>query len=73
MSQDNVSDELGLVGECKRRTMTRYERGDRNPKFERVIKIASILNVSVDAVKIYEYKNAIDIIYTLLWLEEIIT
>ena len=30
MSQDEVSDKLGLTGECKRRTMTRYERGDRN-------------------------------------------
>ena len=29
MSQDEVSDKLGLTGECKRRTMTRYERGDR--------------------------------------------
>ena len=32
MTQDNVSDKLGLTGECKRRTMTRYEKGDRNPK-----------------------------------------
>ena len=24
MTQDNVSDKLGLIGECKRRTMTRY-------------------------------------------------
>ena len=25
VSQDYVSDNLGLIGECKRRTMTRYE------------------------------------------------
>ena len=25
MTQDEVSDKLGLTGECKRRTMTRYE------------------------------------------------
>lgn len=25
MTHDNVSDKLGLTGECKRRTMTRYE------------------------------------------------
>ena len=25
LSQDFVSDELGITGECKRRTMTRYE------------------------------------------------
>lgn len=27
MSQDEVSDKLGLTGESKRRTMARYERG----------------------------------------------
>jgi len=26
MTQDEVSDKLGITGECKRRTMTRYER-----------------------------------------------
>ena len=30
MTQDDVSDKLGLTGECKRRTITRYEKGDRN-------------------------------------------
>ena len=25
-SQDYVSDKLGITGECKRRTMTRYEK-----------------------------------------------
>ena len=33
VSQDYVSDNLGITGECKRRTMTRYERGNRNPKW----------------------------------------
>lgn len=26
MSQDEVSDKIGITGECKRRTMTRYEK-----------------------------------------------
>jgi len=39
MTQDNVSDKLGLTGECKRRTMTRYEKGDRNPKDGRTLEI----------------------------------
>ena len=30
----------------KRRSMTRYEKGDRNPKDERVRQIAKLLNVS---------------------------
>ena len=36
LTQDNVSDKLGLTGECKRRSMARYERGDRVPKDERL-------------------------------------
>ena len=65
MTQDNVSDKLGLTGECKRRTMTRYEKGDRNPKFDRTLEIARKLNISVNAIKKYDYKDPIDIIYIL--------
>lgn len=32
MTQEGVSDKLDLTGECKRRTITRYEKGDRNSK-----------------------------------------
>lgn len=41
MTQDDVSDKLGFTGECKRRTMTRYEKGNRNPKEERTMEIAT--------------------------------
>ena len=34
LTQDDVSDSLGLTSECKRRTMTRYEKGQRVPKEE---------------------------------------
>lgn len=44
MTQDNVSDKLELTGECKRRTMTRYEKGNRNLKEERVREIAKPLH-----------------------------
>lgn len=72
MTQDDVSDKLGLTGECKRRTMTRYEKGDRNPKEDRALEIAKILNVNINSIKKYEYKEPIDIVYTLMWLEELI-
>ena len=42
MTQDDVSDKLGLTGECKRRTMTRYEKGNRNPKDDRTSEIAML-------------------------------
>lgn len=53
MTQDNVSDKLGLTGECKRRTMTRYEKGNRNPKEDRAREIANILDVNYNAIKKY--------------------
>ena len=52
MTQDEVSDKLGLTGECKRKTMTRYEKGDRNPKEDRTLELSKILNISYNAIKI---------------------
>lgn len=40
MTQDEVSDKLGLDGENKRRCMARYERDDRCPKKERLLELA---------------------------------
>lgn len=72
MSQDEVSDKLGITGECKRRTMTRYEKGGRNPKDERTMEIAHILNVNINAIKHYDFKKPTYIIYFFMWMEEII-
>lgn len=72
MTQDEVSDKLGLTEECKRRTMTRYEKGKRNPKDKRTMELAKILNVDMTSIKNYNYKDVKDIIYTLMWLEELI-
>ena len=46
MTQDEVSDKLGLDGENKRRSMARYESGDRKPKENRLLEIANILKVN---------------------------
>jgi len=51
LTQDEVSDKLGLTGESKRRTMARYERGDRTPKEDRLLEIANILNISEKTVR----------------------
>lgn len=72
MTQDNVSDKLGLTGECKRRTMTRYEKGNRNPKEDRAREIANILDVNYNAIKKYDFIETIGIIYYLMWLEELL-
>ena len=72
MTQDDVASKLGLNGESKRKVMTRYEKGGRTPKKERVIELAKMFNVSPNAIKHYTFNDPIDIIYTLLWMEELI-
>ena len=72
MSQDEVSDILGLNGECKRRTMTRYEKGDRNPKLKRLEEISSILKVNINSLKEYDFNNPIDVVYIFMWMAELI-
>lgn len=70
MTQDDLSDKLGITGENKRRTMTRYEKGERVPKEDRTRIIADILKVNYNSIKKYDYKNPVDVVYTLMWLEE---
>ena len=63
-----MSDNLGITGENKRRTMTRYEKVERNPKNDRTKIIADILKVNYNVIKKYDYKNPVDVVYTLMWL-----
>ena len=69
LTQDDVSDSLGLTGECKRRTMTRYEKGERAPKEERLKVLAKILLTNINLIKVYDFKSESDLVYFLLWLE----
>lgn len=46
MSQAELSNKLGITGENKRRTMTRYEKWKRNSKENRTRIIAEILNIN---------------------------
>ena len=50
--------------------MTRYERGDRVPKEDRLKEIANILNVNVKCLKEFDFRMDEDMIYMLLWMEE---
>ena len=70
LTQDNVSDDLRITGENKRRTLTRYEKGDRNPSKSRLQELSKILLVNDNLFKQYEFKSILDILYFLLWLEE---
>ena len=66
LTQDNVSEKLGITGENKRRTMTRYERGERSPKSDRLLELSKILNVNINCIREYDFTKTEDIIYFLL-------
>lgn len=42
-----------------------------HPKEDRTYIIADILNINYNSIKKYDYKNPLDVIYILMWLEEI--
>ena len=69
-TQDEISDVLGITGECKRRTITRYETNERIPKDDRKRILANILQVNFNALKEYTFENVEDYIYFFMWLEE---
>lgn len=71
LTQDELADKLKLNGERKRRTIANYENGMRTPKDDRLLEIANILNVKKNSIKEYDFKEPIDIIYSLMWLEEL--
>ena len=70
LTQDNVTEKLGLNGVNKRRAMTRYEKEKRSPKKNRLLELANIINVNPKIIKEYNFQNQEDLIYVLLWMEE---
>lgn len=70
-TQDEVLEKLGLTGESKWVNITRYEKGERTLKEDRVIKIANILKINPSSIKKYDFKNPLDIVYLFMWLEEL--
>ena len=56
LTQDNVSDDLGITGENKRRTLTRYEKGERNPSKSRLNELSKILLINENLIKQYRLK-----------------
>ena len=70
-TQDEVSEKLRLTGENKRVNMTRYEKGERTPKDDRLIEIANILKINHHSIEKYNFENPLDIVYIFTWLEKL--
>ena len=71
MTQDEVSKKLELEGKSKRVNITRYEKGERNPKEDRIMEIANILKINPKSIEKYDFSNSLDIVYFFFWLEEL--
>ena len=70
-TQDEVSEKLGLTGKNKRVNMTRYEKGERTPKDDKLIEIANILKINHHSIEKYNFENPLDIVYIFTWLEKL--
>ena len=70
MNQDDVAEYFGFGGTDPHKTFNSYETNYRSPSKGRLKEIAELYEVSINAIKKYDFNNPIDVIYSLMWLEE---
>ena len=70
MNEDDVAEYFGFGGKDPHKTFNSYETNYRGPSKGRLKEIAELYEVSVNAIKKYDFNNPIDVIYNLMWLEE---
>lgn len=70
MNEDDVAEYFQFGGMYPRKTFKSYETNYREPSKERLKDIAELYEVSINAIKKYDFSNPIDVIYNLMWLEE---
>lgn len=72
LNEKNVAEELGLGGKDPARTIRDYERNEVKPLAGRIEELAELYEVSIDAIRDYDFSNPIDLIYIEMWKEELI-
>ena len=70
MSADDVAEYFGFGGKEPHKTFNSYETNYRSPSQGRLKEIAELYEVSINAIKKYDFTNPIDVVYNLMWLEE---
>ena len=73
LDEKNVVEELGLGGKDLARTIRDYERNATKPLPGRLEELAELYEVSIDAIRDYDFSNSIDLIYIEMWQEELIS
>ena len=65
-----MAEYFGFGGKEPHKTFNSYETNYRGPSKERLKEIAELYEVSVNAIKKYDFNNPIDVVYFQMWLEE---
>ena len=70
MTKEDVAAYFGFGGREPNKTIREYENNTTSPSQSRLEELAELFEVSVDAIKKYDFTNPIDEIYYQMWLEE---
>lgn len=70
MERDEVTEYFGFGGREQNKTIREYENNTTSPSQSRLEELAELFEVSVDAIRKYDFTNPIDEIYYQMWLEE---
>ena len=67
----DMAEYFSFGGKDPHKTFNSYEKNYREPSEGRLKEIAELYEVSVNAIKKYDFNNPIDVIYFHMWLEEV--
>ena len=70
MTKEDVAAYFGFGGREPNKTIREYENNTTSPSPSRLEELAELFEVSVDAIRKYDFTNPIDEIYYQMWLEE---
>lgn len=70
MTKEDVAAYFEFGGREPNKTIREYENNTTSPSQSRLEKLAELFEVSVDAIRKYDFTNPIDEIYYQMWLEE---
>ena len=70
MTKEDVAAYFGFGEKEPNKTIREYENNTTSPSPSRLEELAKLYEVSVDAIRKYDFTNPIDEIYYQMWLEE---
>ena len=70
MTKEDVAAYFGFGGREPNKTICEYKNNTTSPSPSRLEELAELFEVSVDAIRKYDFTNPIDEIYYQMWLEE---